>query len=340
MYIPRQQTIASLRGVGESLQTLGALKAAEKERENQSLLSGKRFELQTEQMRGQQEERLLGAKSMLERDKEANLRTLNDIARNERVEKATSERNAIQDSAAEERARKETYKTERVNPRQELTQQWTASDVPIEKQKEHFKKLDSALGVGVLDSAMTREEIGKLFQTSVENMRANAEHAEKLKKIDNYSKWAAVTNDLNGIDPDSDPKVRVLQDAASKDGWVISSFKAQTPMVSADGTTITTPEERDAKGKIIPGTGGKPVMKTTWKYTVLPQKVFDGIGQTEEKPVEAAPANIPTMESYLPNKTTQVVRPDGSVYAGIHGPTGKPAYRRVNPDGTITVYTE
>lgn len=327
MYIPRQQTIASLRGVGESLQTLGALKAAEKERENQSLLSGNRFDLQTEQMRGQQEERILGAKSMLAREEEAKVRTLNDIARNERIEKATSERNAIQDSATEERARKEAYKTERVNPRQELTQQWTASGIPIEKQKEHFRKLDSALGAGVLDSAMTREEIGKLFQTSVENMRANAENAGKLKEIDNYQKWSAASNDLNGIDPDSDPKVRVLQDAASKDGWVIYSFKTQTPMVSADGTTITTPEERDAKGHIIPGTGGKPVMKTTWKYTVLPKKVFEGIDQTEEKPVEAAPENLPTMDKFLSGP--QLVRPDGSVRVGTQKSTGKPVYKNL-----------
>jgi hypothetical protein len=257
-YQPYSLTLQSLRNTGNTLQDLSSLKAAAKEREARGILSQSRFNLQREQILGQNQKDILGAQSILNRQKQEELQTERTIEHEKRMEAAQENMARKQEQAEIDKQKKWDYQNERVNPRQELATQWTQSGMPVEKQREHFSKLESALGPGELDTLKTREEIGKIFQTSMENMQKNKDNAKKLKEHDYYGELVKMTGDFDNV-PETDPAIKKFDSYANQLGYVRVPYTAVT-------------EEKDQLT-------GNTTNKTVKKYTVMRQEVFDRIQQ-------------------------------------------------------------
>lgn len=285
MYIPRLQTIAALKNVGSTIQDLGSIASAEKERQSKSVLAGKEFDVRAEQIRSQNEERILGAKSMLARNEQDVLRT--KLA-TKKAEEDAARRGGLDQIAEEDRKAKA----------QEKARQDETGTVGSFRRRELMLSGKSAQEA---DATIKREAESDPFIAEMYNEpttfgdlktyaaarigRLKEKYPVKFKEYDDYEeidKLAARMSTGDGV-PETDEKAQQAVWFAEQKGMVLYPMKSDTGRFQKVSFT-------DQEGVVHESQ--KPIIGTRW--IAMKKDVFD------KKEQEIIQDTIQSLELELP----------------------------------------
>lgn len=270
-YTPRIQTLAALRNTGNTLSDMAAVTAAERERISRNLLSGKEHELRLEQVRGQNEERLLGAKSILARNEQENLQT--QVA----IEKAHADaiRQNRLDTIAQEKEEREKALDTMGRARDLYKNALIGSGMKDTDAEKEIASYETNPEMKQYFQLMTTPRHIQQFATDViRSLRAK--NAEKIKEHDDYNEMDKLAARLEGV-PETDPSIAQTKAYMEKKGYVLTPYHITKVM---DTGTL------DQYGNPIK----KPIQVT--KYTAMRKETFDQLNAEYEATRQSAATRV------------------------------------------------